>query len=88
MRATARQLSSVYPEPVAIQDHFTDEERERQAGLTRSWDGAKRDLANPEIRARIDAQLAKLESSPPAPPMTGEEFLAWVEVERNSSRAG
>jgi hypothetical protein len=60
---------------VAIQAHFSDEEHERQAALTRSWEAAQRDHADPEIRARIEAKLAEFEIEPPVAPITGDEFL-------------
>lgn len=69
-----------YAGHVAIQAHFSDEDHERQAALTRSWEAALRDLADAEVRVRIDAKLAELEARPPRP-MTGDEFLASVGAE-------
>ncbi len=67
---------------MAIQDFFSDEERERQAALTRSWEAGKRLLSDPEVRARVKARLAEIDSHLPAEPLTGDEFLARVGVER------
>lgn len=66
---------------MAIQAHFSDEEHERQAALTRSWEAAQQDYADPEFRAGIEAKLAELDSRPPVAPMTGDEFLASVGFE-------
>jgi hypothetical protein len=49
---------------MAIQAHFSDEDRERQAALTRSWEAANRDFVDPEFRALVDAKLAELDSRP------------------------
>jgi hypothetical protein len=70
---------------VAVPAHFSDQDRERQAALTRSWEAALRDHADPEVRARVDAKLAELESEPPALPITGDEFLASVGIQAPSS---
>jgi hypothetical protein len=66
---------------MAIQAHFSDEDRERQAALTRSWEAANRDFVDPEFRALVDAKLAELDSRPPVAPITGDEFLASVGID-------
>jgi hypothetical protein len=66
---------------MAIQAHFSDEDRERQAALTRSWEAANGDYADPEFRALVDAKLAELDSRPPVAPITGDEFLASAGID-------
>lgn len=43
---------------MALQDHFTDEERERQAAITASWEAARN--TSPEVLQRIQDALARL----------------------------
>jgi hypothetical protein len=60
---------------VEVPEYPGDDERDRAARL-RSAEAARRDLADPEIRARIETRLAELDRQPPGPTMTGDEFLA------------
>lgn len=60
-------------------EHFTAEELARQEALDRSWAQAQKDLADPAFRAMLEASIERLRSSPPAPVMTSEEFLAATE---------
>jgi hypothetical protein len=48
---------------MAIQDFFSDEDRQRQAAITTSWVTAQQDLASPETAQRIRCALDAL----PAP---------------------
>lgn len=73
---------------MAIQDHFTDEERARQEGLTRSWEANRHVMADPEHRARIEAAIARIDSGPRPKPMTGEEFIEWAASLSAERRAG
>ncbi|HEX7196640.1 MAG TPA: hypothetical protein VF364_07370 [Candidatus Limnocylindria bacterium] len=52
-----------------------------QQGLDRSWAGAQRDLADPEVRAYLEASLRRLDSQEPPPTLTREEFLAQTAIE-------
>lgn len=64
--------------PMTVRDYFTDEERERQEALDGSREAARAHLADPEARARIDAALADMDSRPPVPVISSEEFLVSV----------
>jgi hypothetical protein len=64
------------------------DEQVLEAALARSREGMARALTDPEIRARILTRLAELESRPPTPTMTGDEFLARVGFGPEPSSAG
>jgi hypothetical protein len=61
-------------------DDLNPEQRARQQGLDRSWAGAQRDLADPELRAYLEASMRRIDAGEPAPMLTREEFLAQTEV--------
>lgn len=63
---------------MALPHNSSDDERALQDGLNRSWRGARRCMADPQARARIQAQRAKLTARQEVQPMTSEEFLAWA----------
>ena len=61
-------------------EDLSPEQLAHQQGLDRSWSDAQRDLADPEVRAYLDASLRRLDAEVPAPTLTREEFLAQTEV--------
>jgi hypothetical protein len=52
------------------------EQLERQQALDRSWRQAEHGLADPELRAYLEASLRRLDQDPSAPLLTSEQFLA------------
>lgn len=60
-------------------EDLTPEESARQEALSRSWESAQRDLADPVIRAELEHALDELDGKPRAPAVTAEEFLAQTE---------
>jgi hypothetical protein len=48
----------------------------RQQALDRSWREAEQGLADPGLRAYIEASLRRLDEESPAPLVTREQFLA------------
>lgn len=61
-------------------EDLNPEQRARQEGLDRSWAGAPRDLADPELRAYLEASVRRIDAGEPAPMLTREEFLAQTEI--------
>ncbi len=61
-------------------EDLSPEQLEVQRGLDRSWAAAQRDLADPEMRAYLEASIRRLDEAEPAPLLTREEFLAQTSV--------
>ncbi len=58
-------------------EDLTPEQRAHQEALDRSWASAQRELADPVVRARLEAAIRELDAKDPPPPvLTREEFLA------------
>jgi hypothetical protein len=62
---------------VEVPEYPGDDEHDRAARL-HSAEAARRMLADPAMRGRIEAALEELDRRPPGPTMTGDEFLASV----------
>jgi hypothetical protein len=57
-------------------DDLSAEQLKRQQALDRSWLEAEQGLADPELRAYLEASLRRLEKDPSAPLLTRDQFLA------------
>lgn len=57
-------------------EDLSAEQLERQQALDRSWHEAEKGLADPELRAYLEASLRRLDEEPSAPLLTREQFLA------------
>jgi hypothetical protein len=61
-------------------EDLSPEQLEVQRGLDRSWAAAQRDLADPEMRAYLEASIRRLDERATATLLTREEFLAQTEI--------
>jgi hypothetical protein len=61
-------------------EDLSPEQLEVQRGLDRSWASAQRDLADPEMRAYLEASIRRLDAAEPVPLLTRDEFLAQTQV--------
>lgn len=57
-------------------EDLSAEQLERQQELDRSWREAEQGVADPELRAYLEASLRRLDEDPSAPLLTREQFLA------------
>jgi len=57
-------------------EDLSAEQLKRQQALDRSWHEAEQGLADPELRAYLEASLRRLDEDPSAPLLTREQFLA------------
>ena len=55
---------------------LSDEQREAQTALNRSWEGARGALADPEFRATLEASIARVNAADSTLTMSRDEFLA------------
>lgn len=62
------------------QEKLSADEIERQRALDRSWETARRLLADDEFAAYLTASIARVQSSDAAP-VSAEEFLAMTPVD-------
>lgn len=66
-----------YRDGVALRrEDLSAEQLKRQQALDRSWHEAEQGLADPELRAYLEASLRRLEEDPSAPLLTRDQFLA------------
>lgn len=61
---------------MAVQDYFTDEEREHQAALNRSWQAGQRHVGDMFLRDALQQRIAEL----PPPPRREDLPLAQQQI--------
>jgi DNA-binding transcriptional regulator YbjK len=69
---------------MAIQDFFSDEERERQAAIAASWEAGLSDLASPEVLERLRQAMSRL---PVRDDLTPRQRLRQEAMERSAESA-
>ncbi len=57
------------------QEDLTPEQRAEWEARHRSWEAGQRALNDPDIRARLDEALRRLDEEPQLPAMTPSEFF-------------
>ena len=60
-------------------ESLSDDAAELQAGLDRSWAGARQALEDEEFRARLEQSIASLNESTTSTTLTRDELLSLTE---------
>jgi hypothetical protein len=61
-------------------EQLTPEELALQRDLDRSWEGAQKALADPELKAYLERSITRLNGVRSGATMTTDEFLALTEL--------